>query len=767
MARMKKILALTMAAAMGMSMLAGCGDKKDDGASEAASSTEVSEAASSEAAESTEAGKTEAESSTEAETEAEALGVHDGDTVFELNFDDDDVDGCLTYFNGGQADLSVENGELCFDIKSTGALDYANQIYYDGFRLYEGCVYEFSFDVHSTIERGLQYRLQINGGDYHAYAIDDITIGTETQHITKQFTMDEDSDPAPRMCMNLGHFDIGDDKTPHKVYFDNITLKAVDASNAQQIEPLPDPLAVNINQIGYKTDAKKLATITDKEAAKFQVIDVNSGKSVKEGELGKREYDSGAGGLYAIADFSDVKTAGTYKIALDTGAESFEFVIGDDIYSDLYKDVVLMLYNQRCGSDLDESISGDFAHKACHTGSAIIYGTDTALDVSGGWHDAGDYGRYVVPGAKTVQDLLLTYQDAPEVAKDDAMGIPESGNGVPDILDEARYELDWMLKMQDSLTGGVYHKVTGEVFPETVLAVDETAQLFISPISNASTGDFAAVMAKASVVYKDFDPDFAATCLAAAQKAWDYLAEHSEDPGFKNVGDIVTGEYPDGTDGDEYFWAAVELYVATGDEKYNDYVKSAIDGSKTIKYGLGWADVGYYAVYDYCMNVTDCDAEKDKLKSGVSKLIENYKKSSTGVTLGGAYVWGSNMVVADNGMLLLMASKVLGDESYVDYAADQLNYILGRNAVSYCYVTGYGSRSPLHTHHRPSEVLDKSMPGMLVGGADSNLEDSYAKAVLFGLPGERCYADNAQSYSCNEVTIYWNSPLIYLIANFK
>ena len=122
MARMKKILALTMAAAMGMSMLAGCGDKKDDGASEAASSTEVSEAASSEAAENTETGKTEAESSTEAETEAEALGVHDGDTVFELNFDDDDVDGCLTYFNGGQAELSVENGELCFDIKSTALI---------------------------------------------------------------------------------------------------------------------------------------------------------------------------------------------------------------------------------------------------------------------------------------------------------------------------------------------------------------------------------------------------------------------------------------------------------------------------------------------------------------------------------------------------------------------------------------------------------------------------------------------------------------------
>ena len=142
-------------------------------------------------------------------------------------------------------------------------------------------------------------------------------------------------------------------------------------------------------------------------------------------------------------------------------------------------------------------------------------------------------------------------------------------------------------------------------------------------------------------------------------------------------------------------------------------------------------------------------------------------RSGFGSTTGGSYVWGSNMVVADNGILLLMASKVLGDDSYVDYAADQLNYILGRNAVSYCYVTGYGSQTPENPHHRPSEALGKAMPGMLVGGADGNLEDPYAKAVLAKIPKERCYVDNAQSYSCNEVTIYWNSPLVYLLANFK
>ena len=128
------------------------------------------------------------------------------------------------------------------------------------------------------------------------------------------------------------------------------------------------------------------------------------------------------------------------------------------------------------------------------------------------------------------------------------------------------------------------------------------------------------------------------------------------------------------------------------------------------------------------------------------------------------FAWGSNMNIANKGMLLLMANKLKPNADYVKYASYQRDYLLGRNAVGYCYVTGYGTRTPLHPHHRPSQVLEVAMPGMLVGGADSNLEDPYAKAVLLGKAPERRYADNAQSFSCNEVTIYWNSPMIYLMS---
>ena len=136
---------------------------------------------------------------------------------------------------------------------------------------------------------------------------------------------------------------------------------------------------------------------------------------------------------------------------------------------------------QRCGMELTADIAGDFAHPACHTDIATVYGTDEQIDVTGGWHDAGDYGRYVVPGAKTVADLFLSYEES-EAANGDDFGIPESGNGVPDLLDEARYELEFFFKMQAD-NGGVYHKVTCAVFPETVMPQDETDPLIICPIS--------------------------------------------------------------------------------------------------------------------------------------------------------------------------------------------------------------------------------------------------------------------------------------------
>ena len=759
----KRITALVLAMTMSLSMTA-CG-KKEDKSKDASATDAVNVETTTEFVD--DGVWTTTEVSGE---ENEEFTVNEGDELIGLNFDDNTLGGFATYTNGGAFTLYPENGEMVADITNTGSLDYANQMYFDGFRVAKGCVYTLSFDVYSTDDRIVEWRVQLNGGDYHAYASDKVNVTSEKQTVTMEFAMEEESDLAPRFVVNMGKFEGQSELQAHKVYFDNISLVVTDTSNAEKMSGTPTPIQVKVNQVGYAPEDVKTVIVTSKDDTKFKIVDVETEETVFVAPYTSESLFSETAGVHLYqGDFTAFQTPGRYKIISCPSGASYEFSIGEGLYDDVYKDVVLMLYNQRCGLALEESVSGNFAHNECHMQEAIVYGDTSGktYDVSGGWHDAGDYGRYVVPGAKTVQDLFLAYEDYNQDADD--IGIPESGNGIPDLLDEAKYELDWMFKMQDEATGGVYHKVTGLVFPETVAAVDETAELVLAPVSYAATADFAAVMAKASVMYRDIDSDYASKCLEAAKNAYAYLEDNANKKGYKNPGEIVTGEYSDEKLVDEYFWAATELYLATLEDTYLDTVKSCIQEGKYYT-GLGWAQVGTYPLYDLAKAEGIDESVKTKAKEVLldraDKLLGKCKNDPlfTGMD---SYGWGSNMEVADNGVLLLMAYKVTSNEEYLEYAKKQRDYLFGLNGTGYCYVTGYGTLFPISTHHRPSQVLGETMPGMLVGGPNGNLEDPYAQAVLNGYADALCYVDNEQSYSCNEVTIYWNSPLIYLLTGLQ
>lgn len=192
--------------------------------------------------------------------------------------------------------------------------------------------------------------------------------------------------------------------------------------------------------------------------------------------------------------------------------DSFVFEISDNVYNGLLVDAVRMLYLQRCGCEV---VDDTYGHPSCHTEKAEVYGTGDLKDVSGGWHDAGDYGRYVVPAAKAAADVMLAYEANPSIYGDNT-GIPESGNGVPDILDEVRYEIEWMLKMQAE-SGGVYHQVNSETNPGNIMPEKETSKLWLAPASTTATADFCAVAAMGYEYFLDFDADFAGRCLSAAE----------------------------------------------------------------------------------------------------------------------------------------------------------------------------------------------------------------------------------------------------------
>ena len=708
--------------------------------------------------------------------------IAQGKKIIDLNFDDGGTSSFGSFTEGGEFYLANKDGMLDVKIVNVGYLDYSNQAFWDGFPLVEGCEYTYSFDIKSDIERKVEYRLQINGGDYHAYKGEYIKVGTEITNFKVDFVMKEKSDPAPRLVFNMGFMDDMDKSnkpSEHHVYIDNICLQVKDNTNAKapEIEALPSYLNVAVNQLGYRiNDEKTVFVKTEKGKEDFFVVNAETGKIAWQGKLSETADDPASKSKVARGDFSGVNQPGTYYIYTEAGS-SYTFRIGDDVYADLYKDVVLMLYRQRCGVATDKAIAGeDFAHEACHTGEAKIFGTDKKKDVSGGWHDAGDYGRYVVSGAKTVADLFAAYEDYG--VKADNLGVPESGNGTPDLLDEARFELDWMLKMQDDETGGVYHKVTGMTFPGMSATPEkETAEMVIAPVSTTATGDFAAVMARAAIIYKDIDAAFAAKAYEAAAKAWKYIADNNDTTGFKNPEGMDTGEYPDTNTLDERFWAAAELYLAANIEAagakksdadtYAAFIKKTMSDSN-LKLGLGWTDMAMYAVYDLAKSSTEFSADAKKLLlAEADKLISAASGDRYYQSLGTNYYWGSNMGIASNGELLYMAARVADEKAAPNYkkaASKNLDYLLGANAMGYSFVTGYGEFSPKKVHHRPSVAAGKAMPGMLVGGADNALEDDYAKKMCKNEAPSMCYVDNDASYSTNEVTVYWNSPLIYILA---
>ena len=282
--------------------------------------------------------------------------------------------------------------------------------------------------------------------------------------------------------------------------------------------------SIFVNQIGYAKNKTKFAYVrkNDVSSSSFLIKDSN-GQIVYTGELSAEKTDRLAGEPICVANFSDFTQEGSFTLWVDEKS-SFEFPIGDDVYNHLYYLTNRYFYLSRCGQKI---VDDDFGHEPCHTSKALIYGTDEYIDVQGGWHDAGDYGRYIVAGAKTVMDLLLAYQESKDSYKDF------------DILDEVRFELEWMLQMQRP-DGGVYHKISCWHFCGFIMPEEEKDEIVLAPVSTSATADFAGSLAFASKFYKESDSEFAQKLLDAALKAQEYLDCH-EDELYTNPAGITTG----------------------------------------------------------------------------------------------------------------------------------------------------------------------------------------------------------------------------------
>lgn len=541
--------------------------------------------------------------------------------------------------------------------------------------------------------------------------------------------------------------------------------------------------AIRVNQIGFSSTGLSKTFSSQVVSGSFEVFDDDTNECVFAGTTSPAVEDEAAGVRVSLGRLDGLEMPGRYRIRMKNGVESPVFTIAERPYQAVKLALLRNFYFQRCGMELEQRYAGPWKHAACHLDLGIIHGDDPSIrrKTAGGWHDAGDYGKYIVAAAKAVADLMLAYEAYP-AAFQESTDIPESGNGVPDILNETRYELEWMLLMQRE-DGAVYHKLTTYEFPGLhVMPEDDTAALVFSPVSFTATGTFAASMAMASRVFAPFDEAFAANCRKAAERAWQWMesTESFERTSFRNPRDVKTGEYGDSNVIDEQYWAAAELYRLTGDRTYLMQAdKLALSGSFPLC-ELGWRDVGGYGTIALLYALRDAgDRSAMELRERLTEqwitradeLLDLSKRNGFGVSLTlDQYKWGSSMIVMNNGMHLLIAAGLVRDsdrhQSYLEAAAQQWHYLLGCNVLGICYVTGFGSHSVKHPHHRPSiaDSVPHPVPGIVAGGPNSGLNDTAAAALLIGRAPMACYIDHEDSYSTNENTIYWNSPAVYVAA---
>ena len=531
------------------------------------------------------------------------------------------------------------------------------------------------------------------------------------------------------------------------------------------------PAEIFINQLGYKPRGEKRAVMPFPCEA-FSLCDKN-GNTVYEGKATHFGYDESSGDDVYIADFSDFCEAGEYTVKSGE-RKSLCFRIDEGIYDKALHDISKAFYFLRCGCDLREEYGGAYIHPKCHTSLAHAQNDrEYAKDVSGGWHDAGDYGRYVTSGAITVAQLLYAFIMFPESFKGQNLNIPESNNGIPDILNECKYELSWLLKMQRE-DGGVWHKCTTLTHAPFIMPQDDNNELLLFNVSSSATADFAAVCALASRVFEDYDGQFADTLLFAALKSYEWLRLNPELIGFENPEGCNTGIYGERSDTDNRFWASCEIYALTGDKKYH---QDLLDLSQNIPFcEFGHSDVGGFGALSYIL----CNREKDdyllsRIKNDFTLtagfLAERSDSCGYGVAMfDGQYCWGSNLIVMKNAMIYIVADYLSGENKYEKYAARQLNYLFGVNALGYSYVSGHGDFAVKNLHLRTTiaDGIEDCFPGLVSGGPNASHSDYVAKTLLS--PDEKpmkCFIDSIECYSLNEVAIYWNSSAIFVLAWHK
>jgi endoglucanase len=593
-------------------------------------------------------------------------------------------------------------------------------------------------------------------------------------------------------------------------------LSAAAFAASTQAAAAPAPSSVRLNQVGILLDGPKRAVVSNgaRQPLPWSLIDP-SGRMVASGRTTVFGQDRWSGEHVHQVDFSRVRQPGR-ALALRVGeAASRPFDISASPYGRLPYDALAYFYHNRAGTPIEARFVGEgLARPAGHPDerATCVEGADSkgnvwrgcsyTLEVSGGWYDAGDHGKYVVNAGISLWTLLNLHErlaaSGSKLFADGTAAIPERGNRISDLLDEARWQMDFLLKMQvpdgtrlrvpvgakqtlPGLTfseidasGMAHHKLADEKWTALPTRPDrdqEKRQLF--PPTTAATLNLAANAAQCARVWRTTDPAYADRCLQAAERAWTAAIRNPE---VYALADFTgSGAYGDDELGDELYWAAAELFATTGRAPYRAALQRSPHFRK-IGAEPGWGSVAPLGTITLMTSPPDQlpKAELLRVRSAIRAAADRFlaERDRTGylVPHAGNTVWGSNSNLLNRAMILALAHELTGDDRYRSGVVDAMDYILGRNPLDRSYVTGYGARPMMNPHHRFwANSLDPRFPspppGALSGGPNNTAMTDEVAATLKGkCAAQTCWLDDARAYSLNEVAINWNAPLLWVSA---
>lgn len=698
--------------------------------------------------------------------------------------------------------LPLTAGHLCIDVPGGTTNPWDVAVSQAGVPISNGETYEFSFDA-SASPRSATVRalVQVPAAPY-ATALDrNPVLTTTTQHFSYTFRATADLTAAVSL-------QVGGASQPWTLCLDNFSLKG--GAVLEPYVPKTGP-RVRVNQVGYLPFGPKGATLVTgaTTAVGFHLVDAE-GNVVLRGQTVPHGTDPTSGLSVHEIRFDRFHEAGRGFYVEADGERSYPFEIEESVYDALRADSGAFFYAQRSGIAIDGSLLPGYARAAGHIGvapnlgdyavpcqsaasSQRAYGEpwtcDYLLDVVGGWYDAGDQGKYVVNGGISVAQLLSTYEralNAPSGHRralgDSTWRIPERGNGVPDILDEARWELEFLLSMQvppeQPLAGMAHHKVHDAQW--TALPTDPSRDPQLRELhrpSTAATLNLAAAAAQGARLYGKYDLAFAERLLTAARRAWDAALANPSllAPGADGTGG---GSYSDSDVSDEFYWAATELYLTTGEQPYLSFLLASPQHTAAVfdVEGFSWGHVAALARLDLATvrsHVPHLRSIRRSVLDAADALLALLQTQAWGQPYApatGAWVWGSSSQLLNNLVVLGSAYDLSGDRRYQRAVLEGVDFLLGRNALNHSFITGYGTAYSQNQHTRIyANQLNGELPhppiGSLSGGPNSGLQDAVARDLLAGCVGQMCFVDDINSFSTNEIAINWNAPLVW-VASF-